>query len=407
MKLTDHSIRKLALPPGKTDHIVFDTDLGGFGLRIRAGGKKSWICQYRFGSQQRRFNIGSVHEVGATKARDTAADIFAKVRLGVDPQAERQGALVRASNTFGNLAERYLKRAKVKLRPRSYLEVERHLQKHWAPLNSKSVHAISRVDVAGQLSKLVETNGPIAANRARATLAAVFSWAMREGLVEGNPVVATNKAGEKTRDRVLSDRELVEIWNACRDDDYGRIVRLLILTGQRREEVGGIVRSEIDVAKRMWSLPKERTKNNLPHDVPLSDAAIDIFLKVPRREEHAHLFGQSAGRPFSGWSHARKALDIRIADAGNGAAPGSANRWTLHDIRRTVATGMAGIGIAPHIVEAVINHVSGHKGGVAGVYNKAAYTAEKRAALDRWAAHVLALVEGHESNIVALPKAAS
>ena len=229
---------------------------------------------------------------------------------------------------------------------------------------------------------------------------------MREGLVEVNPVIGTNKATEeRSRDRVLRDAELVEIWNACRDDDYGRIVRLLILTGQRREEVGAMAWREINFSNHQWSLPGERTKNRLPHDVPLSDAAINVLRLVPRRERRESAFGQGSGG-FSGWSRAKKGLDDRINDArveqlGKGAeqlAP-----WRIHDIRRTVATGMGDIGVQPHIVEAVLNHISGHKAGVAGIYNRAIYAPEKRAALERWADHVQLLIEGAEPKIISFP----
>jgi integrase len=210
---------------------------------------------------------------------------------------------------------------------------------------------------------------------------------MREGLADTNPVVGTNRpTEERSRDRVLTNEELAQIWVACRDDDYGRIVRLLILTGQRREEVGGIAWDELDLDQGRWSIPRDRTKDGLPHDVPLTEAAILLLQSHPRREARQLVFGE-AGGPFQGWSKAKAALDKRILKSGPRLAP-----WRLHDIRRTVATRMAEIGILPHVVEAVLNHVSGHKAGVAGVYNKASYNTEKRQALNHWAGHVARLV---------------
>jgi integrase len=206
---------------------------------------------------------------------------------------------------------------------------------------------------------------------------------LREGLVLSNPVIGTNKpTEERSRDRVLSQDELAAVWRACREDDYGRIVRLLILTGQRREEVGAMAETEIDAARALWTLPGERTKNRLPHEVPLSRPVLAILEKHPRRSGRTLIFGEGIGG-FSGWGKAKAALDARMAGAGAVIAP-----WRLHDLRRTVATGIAEIGVPPHIVEAVLNHVSGHKAGVAGVYNRALYTAEKRNALDAWARHV-------------------
>ena len=180
------------------------------------------------------------------------------------------------------------------------------------------------------------------------------------------------------------DEELAAIWNEAGDGDYGAIVRLLILTGQRREEVGGHdLGSEIDLEGATWRIGGERTKNGLAHDVPLSSRAVDILRAVNRRDGRALVFGSREG-PFQGWCNAKSALD----SARVGRARARAEPWRLHDIRRTVATRMADLGVQPHVIEAVLNHISGHKAGVAGVYNRATYAAEKRHALDLWAAHV-------------------
>jgi integrase len=184
------------------------------------------------------------------------------------------------------------------------------------------------------------------------------------------------------------------LWKACRDDDFGTIVRLLILTGQRREEVGGMADSEISIEKRLWSLPRSRTKNALPHDIPLSDTALALLAQHPRRPGRDLIFGDTASRPFSGWSRARRALDVRLG----GIAPLAP--WVLHDIRRSVATRLADLGTQPHVIEALLNHISGHKGGVAGIYNRATYANEKRQALDLWAAHVEALLADKPLNVV-------
>jgi len=203
-------------------------------------------------------------------------------------------------------------------------------------------------------------------------------------------VIGTNKAAElKTRERVLADAELAAIWKALPANQYGAIVRLLILTGQRREEVGGLQRSEIDFSKALIMLPPERTKNGRPHELPLTAPAIEILEAQPRRGERELVFGEGEG-PFQGWSRAKGTLDRRIAsqaDKNGRVAP-----WRLHDIRRTVATRMADLGVQPHVVEVVLNHVSGHKAGVAGVYNRSLYGPEKRAALELWANHVLTIV---------------
>jgi len=218
----------------------------------------------------------------------------------------------------------------------------------------------------------------------------MFAWAIGEGLVEANPVIGTNKASEsKSRERVLSDAELAAIWKAAPDNDYGRIVKLLMLTAQRREEIGGLAWSEIDRTGKLIALPSGRTKNNRPHDVPLSDPAMAVLESTPPREGRALVFGIGKGG-YSGWSRSKEALDESAK-----LAP-----WTLHDLRRSAATRMADLGVGPHIVEAVLNHVSGHKSGVAGIYNRSTYAEEKRAALDLWASHLrIAIAAAEGTNV--------
>jgi integrase len=417
MKLDQASLARLALPAGRSELIVFDDKLPGFGLRIRAGGKRTWIVQYRVGAKQRRKTLGSFPTISADRARAAAKQDLAEIQLGDDPQAKKAEQRARAVETLDAIAGRYLRHQRERLKDRSYEQVETHLKKHWARLSGLSIHEISRRAVAAHLGEIARERGPFAANRARTTLSGLFSWAIKEGLVEANPVVGTNlQADEQPRERVLSDAELVAIWTACRDDDYGRIVRLLILTGQRRDEVGGMAKSEISLGARKWSIPRERTKNSRAHEVPLSDLALGIVEKAIRRdgtEGRDPIFGDGprasggTARGFSGWSKAKLQLDRRVMEPREDAATTRKSEmaipWQLHDLRRTVATRMADIGVLPHVVEAVLNHVSGHKAGVAGVYNRAIYAAEKRQALDLWAAHIEALLEGRSaSNVVQL-----
>ncbi len=399
MKLDQAAADNLKPPPDKSDLIVFDDKLSGFGLRWRDG-KRTWIIQYRVGAKQRRKTLGSADKIRAAQAREKARSELADVQLGGDPQAKKTEQRARAAETLGAVAARYLRRQQARLKGRSFESVETHLTKHWAPLNSVSIHGITRRTIAARLGEIAAERGPFAANRARTTLSGLFSWAMKEGLVDANPVLGTNRqADEQARDRVLSDAELVGIWNACRDDDYGRIVRLLALTGQRRDEIGSIGKSEISLAARSWSIPRERTKNSRAHEVPLPDLAIEILepaMLREGREDRDLIFGDGL-RAFSGWSAAKLSLDRRIEQA-TGTKP---EPWRLHDLRRTAATRMVDLGVLPHVVEAVLNHVSGHKAGVAGVYNRALYAPETRRALDRWAAHIEALLAGKPaSNII-------
>jgi integrase len=418
MILTDRFAATVKLPQSKKEHIFPDAKLKKFGLRVRAGGTKTWIVQYRFGDRQPRITIGSIQQLTAVEARDKAADILAKVRLGIDPQAERQAAIeqanAKADDRFEDLGQRYLKYQEKELRPGSYDQVERHVEKYWAPFNKKTVTSITRKDVGKRIKEIAEESGVVTANRARSTLSAMYTWAMKEDDfdIEVNPVIATNKAGGETaRKRKLSNAEIVEVWRACdREDDFCTIVKLLLLTGQRREEVGGLVDREIDFRERLWDLPAERAKNNLEHWVPLSDSAVTLLSLHRQRSDRApgpdrsKVFGETGSRPFSGWSRAKAALDDRIAEARKKAGitePFPA--FVIHDFRRTVATRMAeDLKTLPHIVEAVLNHRSGSKAGVAGTYNLAEYLPEKRMALDLWAARIEGLLADKPLNVVQL-----
>ena len=241
------------------------------------------------------------------------------------------------------------------------------------------------------------------ADRARTALSAFFAWAIDRGYLDLNPVQNIQRRAQGAgRTRVLSEVELAAVWKACGCDDYGRIVRLLILTGQRKAEIGDLSWPEIDLENRQFDLPPERTKNGRPHLVPLSNEAVQLLMDAPRFEHRSFVFGQGS-RGFQGWSKAKQFLDARIDEARERAREKPLALWTLHDIRRSVVTHLHERGFAqPHVVEAIVNHVSGHQSGVAGVYNKARYPAERRRALDLWAQHIVALLEGRDSNVVPL-----
>ena len=206
-------------------------------------------------------------------------------------------------------------------------------------------------------------------------------------------MIGTTRRGAKDRDRVLAEAELVEIWHALPETIYGTTIKLLMLTGQRREEIGRLRWSEIDLTGKVIRLPAERVKNGTAHDVPLSPQAMGLLQAQPRRIGLQDFVLGTAGG--IGYSTPKRDLDARIngARAARGLAPLAP--WVHHDLRRSMATHMAEkLDIDPHIVEAVLNHVSGHKRGVAGVYNRAVYERKKREALDRWGAYVEALVTG-------------
>jgi integrase len=412
MKLTQANVARAALPPGRNDVIYFDNDLPGFGLRIQ-GTKRTWIIQYRIGAKTRRLTLGTVEKVGADKARKEAKNRLARVELGHDPQQEKHDARAAAATAVGKIVEDYLAHRHHEaggrpLRKSSYEATERYLKKHWKPLHGLQANRLDRSTIASRLREIEAVVSSVTAARARVALSTMFVWAMGEGLIDSNPVIGTNKPDEpKARDRVLTDAELSEIWAACRDDDFGRIVKLLLLTGQRRDEIGDLAWNEIGFDRGVIELAGERTKNKRPHIVPVVSAVAAILEKAPHRARPEgavdYVFGEGKGG-YSGWSKAKASLDRRINDARVKAGVGKPiTDWRLHDLRRTAATVMADkLGVLPHVIEAVLNHVSGHKAGVAGVYNRATYLPEKTAALARWADHLEAVVKGEPAKVMPL-----
>ncbi len=396
MRLTKDGVTALVLPAGKTDHIEWDEALPGFGVRLRGNGKR-WVVQYRAGTQQRRESLGDVRKVGLEDARKIARQRFAQIELGVDPAAERARAGAQAL-TLGVVVARYLAAKRDRLRPNTFKAAERYFAEHWKSLHARPLDAIKRADVAARLQELVKAHGRTSAARARDNLSALYGWATKEGLCETNPVAATNDPTEGilARDRVLNDGEIRVIWNACGDDDSGRIVKLLLLSGCRREEVGALKWSEVDLNTGVMTIPGTRTKNGRTLELPLPPVAVELIAAVPR-EDRDFVFGRRDSG-FSGWSAGKLRLDARIVmTTGKPLAP-----WTLHDLRRTMRSGLGRIGVAPHVAELAINHA---KGGVQAIYDRYKYGREIGAALALWAEHVLAIVEERESKIVTLQRA--
>jgi integrase len=388
MKLTKSIIARLTLPSGVKDRVFFDDDVQRFGLRIREGGSRKWVIHYQQGGIQRRHTIGSAGAMEVEEARQRARKILVAVDDGRDPAAEKTAKHTAAGLIFSKIMDDYLEARQRDMKPRSHEECTRHLKRHWKPLHGLAIASVSRPVVAARLRDIQAKSGSVAGNRARSTLSAMFTWAIGEGLCDVNPVIGTNKNEESERERVLTDAELVAIWKAAPDNGYGRIVRLLMLTAQRREEIGGLRWSEIegDGKTALIALPSNRTKNSRQHDVPLSSAALAELNACPKVQGRELVFGQGEGG-YSGWSRSKDSLD----EAAKLKEP-----WTLHDLRRTAATRMADLGVQPHVIEAVLNHVSGHKAGVAGIYNRSTYAAEKRAALDLWANHLIVVIAQSE-----------
>ena len=396
MRLTKASLRGLVLPEGKGEAIVFDDALPGFGVRIRAGGKRVFIAQYRVKGEktQHRVTLGTVGIMGVDEARQAARVELAKVHQGTDPQAERAKKRAEekaeAALTLGSVVEDFLASpAAGELKPSTLKDMERYLRQHWGPLANLPVNKVTRADVASRLEHIAAKSGGYAANRARAALSRLYGWAVKRGKAATNPVVDTDRAiSEVARDRVLSDPELATIWRFAGDSDHGTILRLLALLGQRAGEVGGMTWSEVDLAGAMWRIPAKRAKNGRAHDVPLSPPALALLQACERREGRDLVFG-SRGGSFSGWSKCKAALDARMAAAGV-----TIEHWRVHDLRRSFASGCARLGVNLPTIEKALNHSSGTFGGIVGVYQRHDFATEKRAALELWGAHVVALIGG-------------
>jgi integrase len=393
VELTKSSLASLSLPDGRDELFVWDDDMPGLGVRLRKGGSRTWVAQYRVGGRQRRESLGDVRKVTIEDARKIARNRFAQVELGLDPGADR-AARARAELTLAKVVDAYVSAREDVWRPSSRGPIKYYLGVLWKPLHERPIETIKRADVAARLHVLTKENGRTAAARARANLSALYNWAAKEGFCESNPVAATNDpaAGIQPRDRVLSDSEVAAIWHACREDDFGRIVKLLILTGCRCAEIGKLPWKEVDLAAGTITISGSRTKNHRALELPLPPIALDILRATKPPEGRDYVFGRD-GKGFGAWSWSTISLNGRITTArGRALEP-----WVIHDIRRTFRTGLGRIGIAPHVAELAINHV---KGGVEAIYDRYTYAPQIKAALAAWGAHIQDVVEGRAENIV-------
>ena len=344
MKLTNDTVR--TLPVKGSDTLYADSDVPGLYLRVRKGGSRTFIIQWRQGQFQRRSTVGRVGILTVDEARKKARKLISGIDDGHDPVAAKAKARIDDRQLFGVLVDEYLPVRARDLKPLSLEQTTLHLRKFWKPLHKLSLKKIDRATVAAELRSIAKARGPVAADRGRSTLSAFFGWAIGEGIAEVNPVIGTNKSSKgASRERVLTDDEVVKIWNAAPASDFGRIVKLLLLTGQRRNEIADLRWAEIE--DEAIVLPKERTKNSREHVVPLSPQALAVLDEQAERVGRERVFGDGEGG-FSGFSKCKERLDEACGVSG----------WTLHDLRRTAATRMADLGVQPHVVEAILNHIS-------------------------------------------------
>jgi integrase len=391
------------LKPGKARREIADGGAHGLYFIVQPSGARSWALRYRVDGRSRKHTIGSYPEVDLAAARRLARKAHGELAQDKDPAAIKKAAKVAAKAqaaevvyTVAHVAELFVEKY-AKPRNRSWEETARLLDKEVvSKWGKRSLASITRAELHDLLDKIVDRPAPIIANRVLAAFRRLCNWSVERGIITASPCANIKApAPERTRDRTLSDDEIRAVWAAFDGEGYpfGDVGKLLLLTAARRDEVTGMSWGEVDLEAKTWTIARERCKNGIEHVVPLSDAALDVLTALPRIEASkgapGYVFSTTGKTAVSGLSKFKARVDS-VMTAGDGAASES---WVLHDIRRTAASGMVGLGIAPHIVEAVLNHKSGTIKGVAAVYNRYSYATEKRDALDRWAAHVDRIVE--------------
>lgn len=383
---TKATVRKMQCASGQNEAFFWDAGCRGFGVRALRSGRRSWIFQYRDPhGRTRRIALGDVSAVELEAAREAARRTAAKVTQGSNPSVDRKKK--RAAGKVLEVINAYLDRAEERQRPRSLKETARHLRIHAASLHHERAETVTRRDITSLLERVGKRSGPVAANRVRATLSALWTWGLRTGLIESesNPVAFTVRNPEKARERVLTDAELRAVWAATDDcSDYSRIARLCVLTGCRREEIAGLRWDEIQDDRII--IDADRMKGKNVHEIALLPM---ISAALPMRSEDAKgcVFGKR-GTGYSGYSDGKEKLDAKLAKGGV-----QMPSWGLHDLRRTFSTRLHDDGIEPLVIEALLAH---KQQGVAAVYNRASFRAAKRAALTRW--HLLlAGIVGYES----------
>ena len=391
MKLTEKRIGDLAVEPGKRDRLVFDDEQAGLAVRVTANGSRSYLVQFTLAGQRQRLPLGNVRALSLAAARQAAAAAMGDVAKGQNPKAalqrEAEAARVekqRREITLGNLIESWSAKHLASQSLNYQREAVRALKHAFAGDLGRPAASLTKARVIAVLDDLPPTMSRRTANYG----SALFAWAAGREMVPANPFDRV-KVGSPTvqRDRVLTDEELRLIWHAAADmGRYGSIVRMLMITGQRREEVAGMSWSE--VTGDIWTIAAKRTKNGVAHIVPLPAAAQTLIEAQPPTADL--VFGK-----FSNWSRGKASLD---------AACGVSD-WRIHDLRRTAATGLQRLGVRLEVVEAALNHVSGSKRGIVGIYQRHDWAAEKRAALSAWGAHLEQVISGEDAtagNVIAL-----
>ena len=408
MKLTAATVDKMQ-PTDRRQEIP-DSLCTGLYLTVQPTGKKGWQVRYRHGGVHRRMTLGGYPVLSLADARQRARDTMAAATEGRDPAGEVKAAKApKPEDSRDKLAAvigLFMKRHAAHNRRAADVAAmfKREIMAKWG---ERAIHEITKRDAIDLLDAIVDRGSPITANRLLAHLRTVWTWAKGRDIITTSPFDGIKPPSpEKSRDRVLTDQEIIWFWRACEKlgQPFGPLYRLLLLTGQRLREVAEMTEGEM--RGNLWIIPAARVKNGDEHSVPLSEAVSAVLGAVQRISGKAgYVFTTTGQSPVSGFTRAKGRLDRLMADIANEGRAEGIDRieippFTIHDLRRTAASGMAGLRFPPHVVEAVLNHRSGTRRGVAGVYNRFDYADEKRAALEAWGNYVTRLAEGGADNVV-------
>lgn len=373
----------------KQRDVRWDSDISGFGIRIYPSGKKSFVLSYRQAGTKRLFTIGQYGNITLEQARILAQKKMGEVADGKDPLLTRRATKKKHDWNVNRAGKEFLRKLK-STSDRHHGEVERIFEKDVFPTIGKMpIDEVTKDHILKIIDDVLERGAGVMANRTLMRLSRFFNWCIERNLIEHSPVYKLPKpTQERTRDRVLADYELKEILELIENTSYpfGPLVNFLLLTGQRRSEAASMRWSDYDRKRKIWVLPREHTKSDRAHEVPLCDKAIEIIESAPKMGDY--IFSSTGDRPFENFSRLKKVLDTKIKSQRSKNGEVNILSWTLHDLRRTCASGMARLGVAPHVIEKALNHSSGKIRGVAAIYNRYEYAPEMRSAFDVWAEYV-------------------
>jgi integrase len=407
-KRTIDALRDEAVKQQRTRYL-FDSEYTGFGALSTKEGKCSYFVQYRLGGVSKRMTIGKHGALTPDEARKRAKEELGKVARNVDVAQERKDARakLKAGLTLRDLIERYLS---LHAKPTRYWKEKRArlLSDDLKALHGKPAAIIKRGEIAAAIDK-VQPRSHAAALLLFSDIRPIFAWALNREALDINPMVGM-KGPEllKVRDRVLSDAEIKALWQVATEQSwpFENVIKLLLLTGQRKSEVAGMRWSEVDLDACSWTIAKERCKNGKAHTIDLHLEAVALLDRLGepaaarRAGDEEFVFSTTGRTPVAAFSDAKRRIDARMQTIlGDKFQP-----WRIHDLRRTAASGMAALGFQPHIIERVLNHISGAQGGLVSVYQRHEYRDERKRAIMAWGDHVVRLVKAETpaSNIVPL-----